>query len=89
MLNWLYRRCAAHVVMQDRTELDARMTAIETNLKKLKTELATFEVDMSDKIYPTLRKMNQRDAVRRSREKEAEEDEEPEAFKSPFPIVRP
>lgn len=87
MLDWLYRRCAAHVVLQDRTELDARMAAIESNLKKLKTELATFEADMSDKIYPTLRKMNQRDAVRRSREKSEEEDEEPETFKSPFPVL--
>ena len=63
MLNWLRNWLSAD--QQDLDELWERLEELE---KRYELDMA----DLNDRVYPLLKKLNQRTAVRESREKEPE-----------------
>lgn len=65
MFNWLYRRCAKHVQ-------HAGLEKLKEQIRDLELRLEAYKAETHDLIYPTLRKINQREATRKAREEDKE-----------------
>lgn len=63
MMRWFYKRCAAAITFDAAKRLDER-------IKELELRLEAYKAETHDLIYPTLRKINQREGVRQRREEE-------------------